>query len=83
MQERVRQVYPTMTFTISLERMIASVEKANAPVQTITAVPQPPPIFVSNSPAILLLVEGKARARSRPRHHSAIRRQHQLGSVLR
>ena len=59
MQERVRQVYPTMTFTISLERMIASVEKANAPVQTITAVPQPPPIFVSNSPAILLLVEGK------------------------
>ena len=59
MQERVRQVYPTMTFTISLERMIASVEKANAPVQTITAVPQPPPIFISNSPAILLLVEGK------------------------
>ena len=59
MQQRVRQVYPTMTFTISLERMIASVEKTNAPVQTITAVPQPPPIFISNSPAILLLVEGK------------------------
>ncbi len=59
MQARVRQVYPTMTFTISLDRMIAGVEKANAPVQSITANPQAPPIFVSGTPAILLLVEGK------------------------
>lgn len=59
MQQRVRQVYPTMTFTTSLDRMIASVEKANAPVQTMTANTQPPRIFVSTSPAILLLVEGK------------------------
>lgn len=59
MQQRVRQVYPTMTFTISLDRMIASVEKANAPVQAIPASPQPPPIFISTSPSILLLVEGK------------------------
>lgn len=58
-QQRVRQVYPTATFTISLDRMIASVEKANAPAQTITANTQAPPIFVSNTPAILLLVEGK------------------------
>jgi hypothetical protein len=60
MQQRVHEVYPTMTFTISLDRMIASVEKANAGVQTIIANTQPPPIFVSTSPAILLLVEGKA-----------------------
>ena len=59
MQQRVRQVYPTMTFNISLDRMLAMVEKANAPVQTITANTQPPAIFVSNSSAILLLVEGK------------------------
>lgn len=59
MQQQVSQIYPTMTFTISLDRMIASVEKANAPVQTITANPQAPPIFVSTTPAILLLVEGK------------------------
>jgi hypothetical protein len=58
-QQRVRQVYPTATFTISLDRMIASVEKANAPAQTITANTEAPPIFVSNTPAILLLVEGK------------------------
>ena len=60
MQQRVRQVYPTMTFTISLDRMIASVENANAHVQTITANSQPPLIFVSTTPAILLFVEGKA-----------------------
>jgi hypothetical protein len=59
MQQRVRQVYPSMTFTISLDRMIASVEKANAPVQTIAANIQPPLIFVSSTPAILLLVQGK------------------------
>jgi hypothetical protein len=59
MQQRVRQVYPTMTFSISLDRMIASVEKANAAVQTMAASTQPPPIFVSTAPAILLLVEGK------------------------
>jgi len=40
MQRRVREVYPTMTFTISLDRMIASVENANAHVQTITGNPR-------------------------------------------
>ena len=59
MQQRVRQVYPTMTLTISLDRMIASVEKANSPVQAITANPQPPLILFSTTPAILLFVEGK------------------------
>jgi hypothetical protein len=59
MQARVRQVYPTVTFTISLDRMIAGVEKANDPVHSISAKAQAPPIFVSNTPAILLLVEGK------------------------
>jgi len=60
MQQRVRQVYPTMTFTISLDRMIASVENANAHAPAITVNPQPPLIFVSTAPAILLFVEGKA-----------------------
>jgi len=59
MQQKVRQVYPTMTFTISLDRMLAMVEKVNAPVPTIAASTAPPPIFVSDSPAILLTVEGK------------------------
>ncbi len=57
-QQKVRQVYPTMTFNISLDRMLAMVEKVNEPVHTIAANMQPPTIFVSNAPAILLLVEG-------------------------
>src|ERR1700679_3410440 len=34
MQQRVHQIYPTMTFTISLDRMIASLQKSGAPVES-------------------------------------------------
>jgi hypothetical protein len=59
MQQRVHQIYPTMTFTISLERMIASMEKANVPVDSIPVSPDVPTIFVSTVPAISLMVNGK------------------------
>jgi hypothetical protein len=59
MQQRAHQIYPTITFSISLDRMIASLEKVNIPVQAITANTQPPTIFVSTTPAIVLLVDGK------------------------
>jgi hypothetical protein len=58
-QQKVAQFYPTITFTISLDRMIASVQRSAAPPQTITANPQPPQVFTSTAPAIMLLVEGK------------------------
>ena len=59
MQQRVHQIYPTMTFTIGLSRMIASLQKVNTPVHSINAVTQAPAIFVSTVPAIVLLVDGK------------------------
>jgi hypothetical protein len=59
MQQRFREVYPTLTFTISLDRMLTMVEKVNEPAPAMAANTQAPPIFVSNSPSILLLVEGK------------------------
>jgi hypothetical protein len=59
MQQRVHQIYPTMTFTISLDRMIASLEKANTPVESIPLSPEIPTIFVSTVPAISLMVNGK------------------------
>jgi hypothetical protein len=59
MQQKVHQIYPTMTFTISLDRMIASLEKANVPVESIPVSPEVPPIFVSTVPAISLMVNGK------------------------
>jgi hypothetical protein len=59
MQQRVHQFYPRMTLTISLDRMIASLEKVNASVPTIAASTQVPTIFFSTSPAIALIVDGK------------------------
>jgi hypothetical protein len=59
MQQKVHQIYPTMTFTISLDRMIASLEKASAPVESIPVSPDVPTIFVSTVPAISLMVNGK------------------------
>jgi hypothetical protein len=60
MQEKVKTVYPTMTFTIGLERMIAGMEKLKEPVHAIAAETPAPAIFVSTTPAIVLLVDGKA-----------------------
>ena len=59
MQQRVHQIYPTMTFTISLDRMIASLEKANPAVESIPVNTEVPTIFVSTVPAISLMVNGK------------------------
>ena len=59
MQQRVHQIYPTMTFTIGLSRMIASLEKLNTPVRSINAAAPAPTILVSTVPAIVLLVDGK------------------------
>jgi len=59
MQQRVSQIYPTMTFTIGLPRMIASLEKSNTPVHSIDTGNEPPTILVSMAPAIVLFVDGK------------------------
>lgn len=59
MQRRVHQIYPTMTLTIGLPRMIASLEHVNVPVRSVAGGTQAPSILVSTSPAIVLLVDGK------------------------
>ncbi len=59
MQARVAQIYPTMTFNISLDRMIASLSHENAPVQSIPVNTEVPTIFASTVPAIALMVNGK------------------------
>jgi hypothetical protein len=59
MQKRAHQFYPTMTLTIGLPRMIASLEKVNAPVRSIAANTDIPSILVTTSPAIVLMVDGK------------------------
>jgi len=59
MQLRVQQIYPTFTLTIGLDRMIASLERVNSAASAVAVNTQPPPIFVSTVPAIVLLVDGK------------------------
>ncbi|WP_353064182.1 hypothetical protein RBB77_00250 [Tunturibacter psychrotolerans] len=59
MQKRAHQLYPTMTLTIGLPRMIASLEKVNDPVRSISESPEVPSILVTMSPAIVLVVDGK------------------------
>jgi hypothetical protein len=60
MQQRVRQFYPTITFTTSIERMIASLNKSNTPpLQSIPVSQEVPTILVSMSPAIVLTVDGE------------------------
>ena len=59
MQKRVHQIYPTMTLTIGLPRMIASLEDLNQPVRSVAAGTKAPTILVSTVPAIVLFVDGK------------------------
>ena len=51
---------PNHTVTMSLDRLVASVEKSKAPAATVKVQNDPPKIFVSDTPAILLNVDGDA-----------------------
>ena len=49
---------PAATMTISLDRLVASVQKTKTPPPTASLNNDPPAIFISFQPAILLLVNG-------------------------
>ncbi len=51
---------PNHTVTMSLDRLVASVEKSKTPPATVKVQNDPPKIFVSDTPAILLNVDGEA-----------------------
>jgi hypothetical protein len=58
-KQRFSELFPTAGMTVSLDRLIAALEKTNAPAPRIAVKDDPPPIFVSESPAILLFVDGE------------------------
>ncbi|MGB9243500.1 MAG: hypothetical protein WCC03_09120 [Candidatus Acidiferrales bacterium] len=58
-EQKVSQIYPTMTFNVSLNHMIASLEKVKEPVNSAAVSTQVPTIFASTTPAIVLMVDGK------------------------
>jgi hypothetical protein len=50
---------PDHTVVMSLDRLVATVEKSQAAPPSVTVQNDPPIIFVSNTPAILLAVDGE------------------------
>jgi hypothetical protein len=59
MGDLVRQIVPTGGETISLDRVLADLENAKTAAKPIQVKNDPPPIFFSTTPAILLLVPGE------------------------
>ena len=60
MDELVRRMIPpSASMTISLERLVASVDKSKIAKPTVQLKNDPPKVFVSYSPAILLQLDGK------------------------
>ena len=59
MQQLFRQMVPSGGEPISIDRLMADLEKSKAPVHTAPVKNDPPQVFYSDKPAILLMVEEK------------------------
>ena len=60
-ENAVRSVLPTRPFTIELERLLAALERAEVQMRTVEVGMEPPPIFVSQQPAVLVQFLGPPR----------------------
>jgi hypothetical protein len=58
-EQQVRHLYPATGMTIGLDRLLAALEASKTAVQAVAVQTQPPPIFVSTVPAIVLFVDGQ------------------------
>lgn len=56
----LRSMVPTGGEPISLDRLMAGFERDKVPVRSVPVKNDPPPIFYSEKPALLLIVEGEA-----------------------
>ena len=59
LEQTARQLLPLQSVTISLDRMLASVERSKVTAPPVDVKNDPPRIFYSAKPAILLMVDGK------------------------
>ncbi len=59
MQDLFRQMMPTGGEPISLDRLMADLEDKQSEMPFVSVKNDPPPIYYSGSPAILLMVEGE------------------------
>jgi hypothetical protein len=58
LQDLLKATFPGKPITVSLDRLIASVQAGSGDTKTVAVKNDPPPIFVSTEPAILLTVQG-------------------------
>jgi hypothetical protein len=59
MEKLLRSTFPGKPFTVSLDRLIASVQMSQENAKTVPVKTDPPKILVSTTPAILLNVQGE------------------------
>jgi hypothetical protein len=57
-EKAFRKLFPSEGTTVSLDRIMANLERTTAPVPKIDVKNDPPTIFVTNEPAVLLFVDG-------------------------
>ena len=57
--ELAGKLFPKDPVTISLDRLLAYVEQGQVKVREIEVSLEPPPIFVSEQPAVLLMIDGE------------------------
>jgi hypothetical protein len=55
----VRRLLPAEAMVISLGRILAFIKAADVPKREAHVLTEPPPIFVSNRPAVLVIVDGE------------------------
>ena len=55
----LKSAFPGAPITVSLDRLIASVQSSREKTKSVEVKSDPPPIFVSSQPAILLIVPGQ------------------------
>ena len=59
LEQTARQLLPLQAVTISLDRLLAGIERSKVVTAPVAVKNDPPKIFYSAKPAILLLVDGK------------------------
>jgi hypothetical protein len=59
MTELLRSTFPGRPLTVSLDRLIASAQLGDEKAKPVSVKTDPPPIFTSTEPAVLLIVDGK------------------------
>ncbi|HKO46729.1 MAG TPA: hypothetical protein VJV79_03350 [Polyangiaceae bacterium] len=59
LEQLLRATLPVGGEPISIDRVMAMIERENVPARTVAVKNEPPTVFYSGSPALLLLVEGE------------------------